>query len=384
MFYKPTENPAGRMPLIEERSALMLQAMEEMDYDGINIGWLDPYLPAEMLRGFDEKTSFPFLGTNTYDAEGNRPFAPWAIREYDGFRVGLFGLVSRQTPTIPGSGERNFTIGDHVAAARKAVAVLKSKTDIIVALTSLGIADDTELARAVPGIDVILGGLDRRVTYQAQVEKGTVIVQAGSKGMRLGRLDLEFRGKGGGWKQGKGGDRTFTWAVVSLGANIPDEPRIAGMLKEYRQRLKEKNVAFQVNRPPAEASPYAGITDCRDCHLKAFNEWLETGHAGAFSTLAATNQDGNPDCLPCHVTAYGVRGGFVPGGTPDLRTVQCEACHRAGRRHRGNPRSKAFIRAQVPEEVCVGCHTRDNSPEFDYKPYLRKLSPHTDKLFKKN
>ena len=379
MHYRPTENPALRLPLISERSGLMLQAMEEMDYDAANLGWLDPFLPARMLLGFDAGTSFPFLSANIRDDAGERPFAPWTIREYEGFRVGLFGLVSTRMPGVPGSSQRNFKISDHLLAAKEAIRELREKCDIVIALTSLGLADDEILARSVSGIDVILGGLDRRVLYQARTENGTIIVQAGSKGMRLGRLDLEFTaGQRGGWtqKKGPGGKRTFTWSLVSLAGTIPDEPRIADMLATYRETLKQKKIALQVSQPPQPTSPYVGAAVCRECHPDEFSEWVRGPHAGAFSTLVEKNQDGNPDCLRCHVTAFGIPGGYRPGGKPDLRAVQCEACHGPGRRHRASPSSAILIQSELSEDACRRCHNPENSPEFEFGAYLRKLSPH--------
>ena len=110
MHYRPTENPATRLPLISERSGLMMSALEEMDYDAVNIGWLDPFLPAKMLLDLDGKTSFPFLSANVRDAAGDRPFTPWTIREYEGFRVGLFGIVTTLMPGVPGTSERGPSV----------------------------------------------------------------------------------------------------------------------------------------------------------------------------------------------------------------------------------------------------------------------------------
>ena len=67
----------------------------------------------------------------------------------------------------------------------------------------------------------------------------------------------------------------------------------------------------------------------------------------------------------------------LPGGQPDLRAVQCEACHGPGHRHRG----KGGIRVRVPEKVCRECHNTENSPVFTYEGYLKKLGMHTLKYF---
>ena len=118
----------------------------------------------------------------------------------------------------------------------------------------------------------------------------------------------------------------------------------------------------------AEPSDYVGVAVCRKCHTVEAAMWHQSPHAKAFATLVAKRQDANPDCLVCHVTAFGKKGGYVPGGgEPDLRGVQCEACHGAGRRHRAPGR----IELKVAEATCRGCHNRDNSPSFQYEKYLR-------------
>jgi hypothetical protein len=52
-----------------------------------------------------------------------------------------------------------------------------------------------------------------------------------------------------------------------------------------------------------------------------------------------------------------------------LRGVQCEACHGAGRGHPG----KREIERKVTLGICRNCHTKDQSPAFNYIAYLEKL-----------
>jgi len=52
-----------------------------------------------------------------------------------------------------------------------------------------------------------------------------------------------------------------------------------------------------------------------------------------------------------------------------LRGVQCEACHGEGRGHPG----KGRIERKVTLGVCRNCHTKDQSPTFNYIAYLEKI-----------
>jgi hypothetical protein len=385
MFIKNAAQMRQELPLLEVRSPLIVKSLNIIGYDAANVGWQDLLLPPEHLTDAAANSSFPFLSANLRAAKtGEAAFPPYHIKEFDGFKVGIFGLVSDKMPAGIHRGMVRHTVLDPIAAARRAVEELGESCQLIIALTSQGLEDDVVLARAVPGIDLILGGLSHRVLYQARLEGDAIIVQTGTKGMRVGHLDLEFDpGRGGRWtprkSAGKDAARVFSWKAVSLAKTIKDHPVIVALLEEYRELLREKEVAAKMSPPSrAESSAYVGVGTCRKCHIEETAEWHRSPHAGAFATLVAKRQDANPDCLICHVTAFGKSGGYVPGRlAPDLRGVQCEACHGAGRSHG----KLGKLERKVPETVCRGCHNKDNSPSFRYEKYLKKLGPHTAGYF---
>lgn len=107
----------------------------------------------------------------------------------------------------------------------------------------------------------------------------------------------------------------------------------------------------------------------------------------------AHNVDPNKDytkdqnCLPCHVTGYRERGGFVSlKTTPRLAGVQCEVCHGAGggylKPNLMSLKNKEYKRSDLvaaglvapSPEVCKTCHNQ-KSPfykPFDYEEHLKK------------
>jgi hypothetical protein len=227
--------------------------------------------------------------------------------------------------------------------------------------------------------------------------------------MRIGKLELEFTpGSAGPWAaRGSGAaaaGRVFAWSAVELGSAIPDDPAVAAMLERFRAGERERaaaDLAAGRTTPAAatggaaaaaleavkaavaqSAGAYVGFAACGGCHAAALDQWKRSPHARAMRPLVRKKQDLNPECLPCHVTAYADPAGFRASAAAglDLREVQCEACHGAGREHRGPGR----IRARVPEAVCRRCHTTENSPTFEYVPYLRRLRPHTDRFFSRS
>jgi hypothetical protein len=387
MFMKNAAQMRQELPLLEVRSPFIVKSLDVIGYDAASVGWQDLLLPPELLTAVSSDASFPFLSANLRTADtGEAAFPPYEIKEFDGFKVGIFGLVSNKMPAGIHRGIVRHTVLDPIEAARQAVRELRKSCQLVIALTSQGLEDDVVLARSVPGIDLILGGLSHRVLYQARVEGDSIIVQTGTKGMRIGHLDLEFDpARTGRWtprkSAGENSARVFSWKPVSLAKSIKDHPAIVTLLEEYRNILREKKVAAKMSPPAlAEPSAYVGVAVCRKCHTVEAAMWHQSPHAKAFATLVAKRQDANPDCLICHVTAFGKKGGYVPGRiAPDLRGVQCEACHGAGRQHRKPGR----IELKVSEATCRSCHNRDNSPSFQYEKYLKKLGPHAAKYFRR-
>jgi len=329
------------------------------------------------------------LSANIVDAGGRPPFRPWVIREIGGYRVGVFGLSGSQKLPVPDLPGRDLAVQDPTVAARRVVAELRRSCQFVIALSQLGLEEDARLARDVPGIDVVLGGFTRATTQTPRIEGSTLILHAGAKGMQLGRLEIQLLpAREGGWvarAASRGGEaRTFDWKIVPLSAAIPDHPALAALLERHNEELRERHLAAQAEAPPPPPPPpagpaYVGAAACGACHPEQLRQWAASKHARALASLERKRQEVNPECVKCHVTAYGEVGGYRPGpaGGVDLGNVQCEACHGFGREHRG----KGRIRGRVPESICRRCHSTENSPTFKYERYLRLLGAHAARYF---
>jgi hypothetical protein len=126
----------------------------------------------------------------------------------------------------------------------------------------------------------------------------------------------------------------------------------------------------------ADEEPYyIGNRKCRLCHFEYFKEWEKDPHANAFTRLGRMKN--NPYCLKCHTTGYRGPQGFVSEKiTPELRGVQCEACHGPGSSHKDNPHDKGALpigRKIDYQRVCIKCHDRNWTPEFDYEKYRKRI-----------
>lgn len=103
---------------------------------------------AELAR-CRENTRYPLLSANTSG------FEPYRVYTRNGIRLGVFAVAGSDFPQLVKVPELQF--GDPVAAARKAVAELRERADVVVMIGHQHTEDDYALARSVPGIDLIFG-----------------------------------------------------------------------------------------------------------------------------------------------------------------------------------------------------------------------------------
>jgi hypothetical protein len=175
----------------------------------------------------------------------------------------------------------------------------------------------------------------------------------------------------------------YRHAALPVQLTVKDDPKIVRGLESYRaesaklfktkaaisteKELPEKEM---IARIPKE-SPLIGAISCKKCHALNYQNWLKTKHAKATQTITSSPKYSQEECLICHSTGYGKMGDYVTAEDIPfyLRGVQCEACHGEGRRHPG----KGGISRKVTLGVCRNCHTKDQSPAFNYVAYLEKV-----------
>lgn len=149
----------------------------------------------DVLRQRVRDLRFPVIACNVQRAaDGVAEFAPAEIREVGGLRVAFIGItspiVTRTMPRPYGAGLR-FADAEDVLPALVASLRERERPDLVVLLSHYGFAQEAEIGRRVPGIDVILGGHTHDVLAEPVVVGGTIITQAGAHGSYLTRLDLD-------------------------------------------------------------------------------------------------------------------------------------------------------------------------------------------------
>lgn len=114
---------------------------------------------------------------------------------------------------------------------------------------------------------------------------------------------------------------------------------------------------------------YLGYTACASCHEKQVKGWKTTRHATAFEDLKTQGAEKQtiPGCFGCHVVGFERDGGYIDMElTPELKDVQCEACHGPGRAHVESGGDPARIVRKPDAASCRVCHTEGQDKNFDY------------------
>lgn len=170
----------------------LVRALNAIDYDAIVPGNHEPDFGGERLTEVIDQAEFAVLAANLRTAGGDLLAQPYLIKELEGTKVGVIGLAYPKTPwTTASQNVAELRFEQPAEAAKPCVAELRRQgADVVIALTHLGLGADIELAKQVPGIDVIVGGHSHNRMSEALRVGQTLIVQAGAHGSDLGRLDL--------------------------------------------------------------------------------------------------------------------------------------------------------------------------------------------------
>ena len=129
----------------------------------------------------------------------------YTIIERGGLRFGIFGLLGKEAQHYTSGGA--VTYADPIETAKEMVTLLrdKEKVDLVIVLSHGGMekgkdgryteGEDVGVARAVPGIDIVISGHSHTFLTEATiVNDRTPVVQTGKESKNLGELVLTIDG----------------------------------------------------------------------------------------------------------------------------------------------------------------------------------------------
>ena len=270
------------------------------------------------------------------------------------------------------------------------LAKLKASSDLQILMVQGPPKLAKDLAEAYPGFDIVVSTSEFADPLDAKpvmLNNGaTQLIEVGMKGKYVGIIGL--------FPPDKGSKPETRYQRQSLIANRfrNAEPMRKLIDEEMQSQLKALGIVENFVRHSNSSTPagaaYVGAEGCKSCHPNTYTRWSGTGHAKAFEALIHNPKDPrrrrefDAECISCHTTGFTYNSGWVSAEkTPYLKGNQCENCHGPASKHVGDPKNADFRKALVRTvetadkgELCLKCHTEDDSPHFNFATYYGKIA----------
>ncbi len=408
LLFKSTTTTEFLAPQWYEQALGVIEAYNLLGADAVTVGASDFALGVAKLQELSKHARFPFLSANIYwKGTAKLLLRDSIIIERYGKKIGIFGVFHPSLP-LPGELEAKDPVGHAKAMVEK---LRKQGAEMVIALSHQGFDYDQEMAKAVPGIDLLVGAHSQSLLQSPVMEGSTLLVQLSSQGQILGMVEYEAGNL----------PKRSDFVVAELDNNYKDAPR--GMANPMKNLVAVTNLRIgEANRKldakiwakqDGRALGYQTFLSCRDCHGKQAEFQEGQLHSAAFLTLLAKKQENNMDCVKCHSVGMGEKGGFrvlkeafldqsgrpVPlekireiagkefpkehyrGNPHKIRSdvahwvgamkkagvkksfvsVQCESCHGGRPEH---PFGTDGSTGKVVANACLQCHTKEQMPAW--------------------
>ncbi|MDR3234297.1 MAG: hypothetical protein LBT46_11655 [Planctomycetaceae bacterium] len=325
---------------------------------------------------------------------------PYRILEKNGMK---FGVVSVLGKSLTAEFQKDDTPNSDIKtadAAAKLKEVLQNpdyeKCNKKV-LTVFGSKDEIEnIIKEFAGkFDFILpGNTPAEPPLEAKTAGQSVIIETGEKGrfaVAVGLYDSE--------------KMPMRYERIPFDSRFKSSETVTKLMRLYQEQLERTGLPGLGIRPipdsrTATLGAFTGAAKCADCHEKSFAVWKKSKHHQAWESLnaAVPPRQFDPECIGCHVTGWNTRQllpyqhGFLSAKqTPQLVSVGCESCHGQGEKHiaaeSGSNKTlqeklRRLIRlpldGDAAKQHCITCHDGDNSPQFDFGKYWKKIEHKED------
>ncbi|MEW6234892.1 MAG: bifunctional UDP-sugar hydrolase/5'-nucleotidase [Candidatus Omnitrophota bacterium] len=191
------------------------------------------------IQRFRDIAHFPLICANAFTMAENGQMrlladAECEIFDRGGLRIAIIGVAPEWTVAMTTKdASQDVRFVDSIAALKRLVPQFKGKVDLLVALTHVGVGHDRKIANEIPAIDLIIGGHSHTVLEKEERVNGVPIVQAGSKGLYIGRVELTV-------DTDKNQIADFSYCLLPVNRQLAQpDPETERLVKEWEDKVAE-------------------------------------------------------------------------------------------------------------------------------------------------
>jgi hypothetical protein len=303
----------------------IVRAYQGMAYDAVAISANDLSAGAAFFQQSADQ-SFPWVAANVSDQNGRAVVPAHSIKKIAGLTIGIIGLTGGTGNDVAG-----FIIDDWRTALKTEITLLEKRCDILLVLSTLTPAENNEIQQKYKQLDIVVSADNKGANIQPQVFQNSLLVQSGSRGKYIGRLDITRHGPGNWYTAPSPLPAERLTAIDRQLGQLEKEQRETNRdfsqkiarLQSYRQRLSEQTAQYKPEDSASTIAPskrfkYATLavkpassradtqTIVQDIKksIAALNRYRHAGIQADDPALLYTLQKneivGGSACLPCH------------------------------------------------------------------------------------
>lgn len=251
VYFDAGDSFAGPFVSSLTKGEAVIDAMNYLGLDAAAVGNHEFDYGWENAREQFKKAKFPLLNGNIFfkgtdELHWNKPYI---IKNVNGIRLGIIGLHQKFAfyDTVSAEMITGVEARDEKVYLRKYIEELKPKTDLIVLLIHIGIPGtqsstgerdvprnhehDIELAKSVPGVDIMVTGHPHSGLSEPLNVNGTIIVSTDAYTIELGKLEIVYDKK-----KDKITDYKNTLDYL-FDDEVPDDPEMLKVIKKWNDKL---------------------------------------------------------------------------------------------------------------------------------------------------
>lgn len=216
--------------------------MKRLGYDAIGIGENEIKFGRKQLLETMKRADLALVSSNIIDKRGNGHLVrPYIIATVGGHRL-LFwrrggikvGILSVVLPTyihaIDEEIHNYYDVRDTRMTTLETVSTLKQRgCDLIIALSHLGWENSVELAKAVPGLDIVVNGHRKHNGMHHEYVGETIVIDTGVNRSSFTEIDVTIDG---------GAMRYTPKDMGKVLLSIDGDPEFLALEKSYEEELE--------------------------------------------------------------------------------------------------------------------------------------------------